>query len=381
MTTTIVPTALTAMEVPALADAPPTETDDVDEIAAFTRKEYLRLVGRENARKQREAELASHSPIPIGERLDEIDDTEELELVSQIIVEDSITLISAQRKTGKTTFALNMVAALQQGTRFLNKYDTVQLASGIGWLNYEMNKRMFRRWADKIGVKPDGFTHFNAVGRRGWFYSPANRERVGQQLQENGVRLLIVDSFGKAFKGNENDNSEVIEWLEDFHTWALSYGVREIVLLAHMGKKTEGGSRGALAIEEKPDNIIYLERKDSRDKTAPVEMWSLGRLEDIPRHFIEYDADTCRVRAGNPTRPTVASVKQQVLDTLADLPSGGQAPSKTGLASSVGGNRQMILNAIEELRADGRVYIKRDGKAHRVELAPNNDPLLALKTT
>jgi RecA-family ATPase len=68
---------------------------------------------------------------------------------------EASTLISAQRKTGKTTLVLNLARCLVLGQSFLNR--TVQPVRGrVALLNFEVSARQIARWAADPGETGDG---------------------------------------------------------------------------------------------------------------------------------------------------------------------------------------------------------------------------------
>jgi hypothetical protein len=83
---------------------------------------------------------------------------------------EASTLISAQRKTGKTTLVLNLARCLVLGQPFLNR--TVQPVRGrVALLNFEVSARQIARWAADAGVPSDALVLVNTRGRGNPFTS------------------------------------------------------------------------------------------------------------------------------------------------------------------------------------------------------------------
>ena len=68
--------------------------------------------------------------------------------VDGLIPWDSSTLIAAQRKTGKTTFELNLSLCLLTGEDFLAKFAVRPIDGIVGFLNFEVSAAMLAHWAD-----------------------------------------------------------------------------------------------------------------------------------------------------------------------------------------------------------------------------------------
>lgn len=211
--------------------------------------------------------------------------------VEGLIPAESSTVIMAKRKTGKTTFNLNLARALLLGGEFLRMFTTHPLRGNVAILNFEVTGRQLASWAADIGVPDDRLYLVNLRGRRNPLTHPADRAELAAQLKAQNVEALFVDPFGRAFAGNQNDAGEVSAWLVDLDTFARSeVGATELILNVHAGWNGDR-SRGSSALEDWPDSIIRLTTKDD-DENGSRFLSALGRDVDVPEDELHFDPTT-----------------------------------------------------------------------------------------
>lgn len=212
--------------------------------------------------------------------------------VAGLIPADASTLVVAQRKTGKTTFILNLVRALTTGEDFLDEFTVLPLDGRIAVLNYEVSAAQVGRWADDAGIDPQRLYLVNLRGRRNPLAHPADRAVLAARLRELEVETLIVDPFANAYTGvSQNDAGEVGAWLRDLDRFARSeVGARDLVLTVHAGWNADR-TRGASALEDWADSIITL-TKDDQDNRY---LRAIGRDVDVAEDGLLFDHLTRRL--------------------------------------------------------------------------------------
>lgn len=249
--------------------------------------------------------------------------------VASLIPWEASTLVVAERKAGKTTLVLNMARALLTGEPFLGELEVRPVDGTIALLNFEVSGHQVARWAHDVGVPGDRLVLVNLRGRRNPLGDPEETARLASTLHARSVETLIVDPFGRAFTGrNQNDAGEVGPWLVDLDRFARSdVGALDLILCAHAGWNAER-SRGSSALEDWPDSIINLTRDTTNDDGRRY-LRALGRDIDMDEDALDFDADTRTLtlaRVGG--RKHAASARQdaeiraQILDTLQSHPDG-----------------------------------------------------------
>ena len=198
-------------------------------------------------------------------------------------------LLSAQRKTGKTTFGGNFARALLTGEPLLGRFATVKLTGRVVVLNYEVSGPTFARWMDDIGVPHLGMYVLNLRGKRNLLADTAGREELVSIIRAQEGEVLMVDPFGRAYTGkSQNDTAEVTPWLGMLDTVAEDAGASEVLLTAHAGWNGER-TRGSSGLEDWPDVIAWMTRdEDSDERFFRAE----GRDVDVDEDGLHFTRET-----------------------------------------------------------------------------------------
>lgn len=284
--------------------------------------------------------------------------------VAGLIGWEASTLITAQRKTGKTTLTLNLARSLLTGQPFLGR-DVVPVTGRIALLNFEVSARQIATWATEVGAVGDRFLLVNLRGGGNPFL-PGDElaELIVEALPE--VETVIVDPFGAAFTGdNENDAGQVRRWLGIVERFARSQlGARDLILTAHSGKGKEGGARGSSVLEDWPDTIIRLTNDDGIRGISAI-----GRDVDLPAHELRYDDLTRVMSLGEPVAEAVArrevtAMIGRVVEAVEAWPgSSGSELLRRLSESGAGARRQPFLDALRQAAAQGLVMVEGVGRS------------------
>ncbi len=194
-------------------------------------------------------------------------------------------LFTAQRKTGKTTAVGNMGRSLLDGVPFLGEFHTAPIAGRIAVLNYEVTGATFARWMDDIGIDGHRMYVENLRGCANPLATEQGRDELVARLIAQGAECLIVDPFGRAYTGkDQNDAAQITPWLVALDQVAEQAGCTELILTAHAGWNGER-TRGSSALEDWPDVIVTL-TKDA--ETGQRYIRAEGRDVDLDEDRIEY---------------------------------------------------------------------------------------------
>ncbi|MBZ2195976.1 AAA family ATPase [Occultella gossypii] len=245
--------------------------------------------------------------------------------VESLIPADGSVLLTAQRKTGKTTFALNLARSLITGDDFLDRFETRAIDGNVAVLNFEVSGHSFARWAAEVGIPDERMFIVNLRGRRNPFTAPEDRAELARVLRDHDVESLIVDPFGRAYSGvQQNDAGEVGGWLTALDEFTRAeVGATDLVLAAHAGWDGER-TRGSSALEDWADAIITLTR--SADPDDPLKyMRAVGRDVDVDEDALAFNPLTRELSlTGNGSRRSAKDqrVREQILAVLAEHPDG-----------------------------------------------------------
>ncbi|WP_353665041.1 AAA family ATPase [Microbacterium sp. che218] len=233
--------------------------------------------------------------------------------VDGLILSEGFTTVVAARKTGKTTFNLNLADSLLSGRDFLGRFPVEPVTGRIALLNFEVAAKQVAHWANLVGVDPERFDIVTLRGRRNPLLHPQDRADLAEYLRDRQVEFLFVDPLSRAFYGdNANDNTQMQRFLSDLDTFARSeVGASDVVLNVHAGWNADR-SRGASATEDHPDSIIWLKPGDREkgDKSTYIE--AKGRDVDVEEMQLAFDPTTYRLSlTGEGSRREVKRVQKQ----------------------------------------------------------------------
>jgi hypothetical protein len=272
---------------PAL-DLPANITDELaadrllnDEVAMLLRRERAKAILTEIR------ERANPKPAPDCGTVEEILARPEAEKwrIEKLLPAGARMLFTAQRKTGKTTAVGNLSRSLLDGVPFLGHFHTTPITGKVGVLNYEVTGAQFARWMDDIGVPGHRMYVENLRGCTNPLTTEEGRAELVARLRAHEVEVLIVDPFGRAYHGrDQNDAAQVTPWLVMLDQVAEMCGATELILTAHAGWNGER-TRGSSALEDWPDVIVTL-TKDA--ETTERYIRADGRDVDLDEDRIEY---------------------------------------------------------------------------------------------
>jgi len=175
------------------------------------------------------------------------------------LTEQSISLISGWRGTGKTWLALSILDAISKGEPFgpWEAGEPVPCLFVDGEMPAsDLDYRIKELGIDSIYIYSDSYA--NSLGLpRANLLSETWRTSMKRFLLTHGIKLWILDNIGSLSPGIDENSKR--EW-DPINTWLLELRFAGIAtgLLHHTGK--DGGQRGTSGREDNIDNSIILKR-------------------------------------------------------------------------------------------------------------------------
>lgn len=288
--------------------------------------------------------------------------------VDGLILAEGFTTVVAARKTGKTTFNLNLADSLLTGRDFLGRFPVTPVEGRIALLNFEVAAKQVAHWANLVGIDPERFDIVTLRGRRNPLLHPQDRANLAEYLRERDVEFLFVDPLSRAFYGdNANDNTQMQRFLSDLDTFARSeVGATDVVLNVHAGWNADR-SRGASATEDHPDSIIWLKPGDREKGDRSTYIEAKGRDVDVEEMQLAFDPSTYRLSlTGEGSRRLVkqaqkrSDLEPEILRLIAANP--GLNSGAITIALKERGNsfqKGAENDALKAMRAEGRIGWRR----------------------
>jgi hypothetical protein len=184
------------------------------------------------------------------------EDTEESEwILKDFVVENGITLLAGEPASYKTTIALLMAKAISEGEPYMG-IPTVK--KGILFIDLESGRKFLKKKFKKILNNEEGFNIFILSKENQNFktiFSPEFENLI--EIAKGGV--VIIDSFRRAFTGDEDKSEIVNNVMNRLRELALKHNV-SFILLHHRGKNPENEYRGSSDILASVDIAYSITR-------------------------------------------------------------------------------------------------------------------------
>lgn len=272
--------------------------------------------------------------------------------VTDLIGWAASTLVTAQRKTGKTTLMLNLARALLLGGLFLGRFPVRKVEGRVALLNFEVSAQQLARWAQEAGLPLDRIITVNLRGGANPLTWAEDRAELAAGLRAKSVETLLTDPFSRAFTGtDQNSAAEVASFLAMLDQFCRSeVGALDLVLAAHAGWSQER-TRGSSALEDWPDTIITMV-KDEEDGQRYLK--AIGRDVELEEDQLSYvEATRSLTLAGIGSR-SLAKAERKDQDT------------ETQILDALDGTGGVGRNALARLLTDLGVKIRREDQVRAV---------------
>lgn len=285
--------------------------------------------------------------------------------IEDILPENGNAILFAQFKSGKTTFILEVVRALCDGEKFLDRFK-VNTEGNVALWNYELDAAMMVQWLkDTELTHPERLRLQNLRGKRVPLDTKYGQEWTIDWLRRNEVRTWIIDPAVRAMIGwgDENDNGAVTLFTDKLDEIKEKSGVKELIVAHHTGRAEqtigEERARGASRWDDWPDSRWILTKMTGSD-TRFIRM--TGRGNDFPERALSYDPQRRRVAlvgGGDPLatadRQTAASegLKAQILSYVTENPGLSQNKIMQGIGVT---SQSKAGPAFSALKSENKIH-------------------------
>lgn len=276
----------------------------------------------------------------------------------------------AQYKTGKTTFAANVVRSLADGVPLLDRFSVPALDGRIGVFDHELTTEDAQDlYRAQLLDRPDRVT---LESLRSTGFSLANdthAEWAVSWLRDHDIAYWVIDPFGRAMRGfgEENSNDDVRAFMMRLDEIAADAGVQGVLLTVHTGRAEVAvgaeRARGASVLDDDPD-VRWLLTRNNDGRYFRAE----GRAGvDVREFALQFDSDTQRLSATGETRAEVAGARLR--PAIADWVRANPGATVRDIKGAVSGKDSAITAALRALCTEGVIEVKQDGRARRHYLA------------
>jgi len=226
--------------------------------------------------------------------------------------------IYAPAKTGKSLVVLSAVAAACTGRSVWGL--PPQPPVRILYLDYEMTPNDLRERLELLGYGPDddlSNLRYALIPSLPPFDTPEGGQALLELAQTEQVAGVIIDTFGRATQGDENDADTTRSYYRNTGGLLKKHGIAS-GRTDHAGKDLERGQRGSSAKNDDVDLVWKLARTDDGvkiNRTHSRMSW-VPETIDLVRHEDQYGIWEFRRAAGSAGWPAGTKETATALEAL-----------------------------------------------------------------
>jgi len=281
-------------------------------------------------------------------------------LLNPWLTEQSITLISGWRGTGKTWLALSILDSVSKGEPFgpWKAETSVPCLLLDGEMpTQDIQERTKDLCIDSIYIYSDAYANSSGLSRAN-LLSETWRTNMRRILTTRGIKLWVIDNLASLARGIDENIKK--DW-DPINAWLLELRFAGIatVMLHHTNK--EGGQRGTSAREDNIDNSIILKRPfdyTPEDGCKFIMNFAKARVRTQDLRLITDTQFQLREDDTGRLIWTWGGVKSENKKEILRLIDEGIKPSE--IASLVGVSRPYVSKVQKEAKRDG--YLTSKGK-------------------
>jgi hypothetical protein len=213
--------------------------------------------------------------------------------IESLLREGQNLLIVAQYKVGKTTLTMQLLKAYCDGGSFLDYFTVKQPEGNIAVWNYELSAQQWRSWARKLNIiNTDRAAVLHLRGYHVDLMTTIGQEFAAEWLADRDCSVWIIDTYGAAYCGEENSNSDARDFLRAVENVARKAGVSEVIFTIHRGAKRqregEERARGATRVHDWADVAWTYSKNGSGVRFLSA----MGRDVEHPEFSLAFESET-----------------------------------------------------------------------------------------
>jgi len=303
--------------------------------------------------------------------------------VEGLLPENGRAILSAPRKAGKTTFIVNLIKALADGGKFLDRFGVTSPIGNIVLLDFEMSESQLHSWYSKAKIATLSKVIVNTLrGHSADFDIIDDKVRAEwvAKIRSWDCEILIIDCLRPILDGiGLDENSEAGRFLESISTLMDEADIKELILVHHAGHVGER-SRGDSRLRDWPDAEWRIIRPAPKDGTEPGPddprfFGAEGRDVGVTERQISFNNDTGRMVLldGEGTTRKDARAEQSMHELqgriVTFLRTMDEPVSTKRIKDEVPGRSSKIDECLLHLKESGLVKMTKTGSANMWEVA------------
>jgi hypothetical protein len=251
----------------------------------------------------------------------------------------------------KRLLALWLAAGLATGARLLSA-PTAPI--NVLYLDYEMTEDDLAERLENMGYGPHSDLsrlHYALLPSLPGLDEPEGGKAVVELARSVGAQLVVIDTFGRAVHGDENEADTVRAW----YRWTglnLKAEGRAFVRVDHAGKDLDKGQRGTSAKNDDVDVVWRLARQDGDTFRLTAKKRRMSWVPEVVDIVMREDPHLAYGLLGGPSYPAGTKEVADTLDELGVPLTATRRVASDALKSAGNGARTLVVSAALKWRRE-----------------------------
>jgi AAA domain/MarR family len=294
---------------------------------------------------------------------DELDKTPVSYRIPNLLTKKGNLIISAYRKTGKTSLILNVMAALAGQAKFLGEIDCEPVDGRVVYINLELPQSMLRKYAQEMEIDLTKDTiriqDYLGASRMFMFNDEVWRVEYARRLAELRTKALVIDPLHPliAMRGSDsNSNDEARVTMELLGEIALRAELDHLIIIDHTGHQDKSRGRGASGKEDWADVLWNVKKSEGDSPQRFLDAYGRGVVGHM-KYAMDMQTKQLKVVPPEPEgegKPTPEGILTALLDEAGEFLTVEEISLRTSFAPST---VSRYLNQMEQM---GSVF-RKDG--------------------
>ena len=190
-------------------------------------------------------------------------------LIKGWIAKGSIVVIFGAPSSGKSSIALDMFLSYSTSQEYWHGYEICRhegicvYLCGEGYSGLVSRKELWLQMHDVVPIEQFIFSKkIIPLDEAGLTKTISELRKLNRQID-----MIVIDTFRKAFKGDENSSGDTENFLENCKKLSEEFEDAAIVIIAHSGKTVDAKSpRGSSNLIANPDYAVMVTRDQKTNR-------------------------------------------------------------------------------------------------------------------
>ena len=284
---------------PSVAGEDPCTEEELSDFERKVREEVERIEIKDEAKARVMARRAGDLEVP--ELVTSWAAAQEVEAdidwtIEGLIPRDAVAVLSAEKKSGKSTLAHKIIEAVWFEKPFLGSLKTHKPRGSVVLFDFELSRPQLGHWLARNGVAVTEGIYVTSLRGKAKDFSitnPTHRAKIAEELRAKNCTFLVLDPAGPYFRAlgaDEQSNSEMGVAFDAIIALKVEAEIDTVLITLHAGHGDKSRARGASVLLDIPDVLMSLQKTGNGSNVRTFS--ASGRDVDVDTISFQYDKET-----------------------------------------------------------------------------------------